>query len=205
MHMTPTDYEYDAPERPMAEEFAPDPRASQRVAAAKRARPEQPDEAPAAPTRDPRQLLLGIGALIFVVLMVAAGIWQMATRPPAPLAVTPAPTAAAERVFSAPAQASPAPPQATEAPIPTLTPAAPVLVAPDAPPMTGQGMTLAAPAPVVEVSPADQYIQNVGAQAPHSPRGDGQAGPNGGDWVAVPTAPPAMLDVIGAQAPHKVR
>lgn len=69
--------------------------------------------------------------------------------------------------------------------------------------MTGQGLTLAEDAPAVE-APADQYIQNVGAQAPHSPRG-GVTGPCDGTCAAVPTITSQQAEVIGQQAPHKVR
>lgn len=74
--------------------------------------------------------------------------------------------------------------------------------APDLTPAAPQGRGLS-DAPAVPVAPS--YLENVGAQAPHSPRGDGQAGPSGGEWVAVPTVNPVQADVIRLQAPHKVR
>lgn len=121
--------------------------------------------------------------------------------------IAPQPTDAMERAFLAPPTIAPEAPRATEAPdltiIPSATPA-PLSVAPVQPPMTGQGMTIAQDQPA-EVAPADQYIQNVGAQAAHSPRGDGQAGPAGGDYVIVPTITSQQAEIIGQQAPHKVR
>jgi len=73
------------------EEFAPDPRASQRVAAAKRAR--QPSDvapaAPAAPTRDWRQLLLAAIGALSIAGVIALAIFQPGNGGPKPLAVTP--------------------------------------------------------------------------------------------------------------------
>lgn len=86
-----------------------------------------------------------------------------------------------------------------------LEPRAPIYVAA---PQTGQGMTLDQDSTVnaaeTTATPAPSYIDTVGAQAPHSPRG-GLCGPTGGDCAPVPTAAPDMLVVIGQQAPHKIR
>lgn len=70
---------------------------------------------------------------------------------------------------------------------------------------SGPSKVNAAEMPATPVSePAPSYIDHVGAQSPHSPRG-GLCGPTGGDCAPVPTAAPDMLVVIGQQAPHKVR
>lgn len=233
--------------RPVADDYPTRPNASQVVAAAKR---QQPSTTPG-----PRQLLLGVAALAFVVAMVIAGIWQMTRSAPAPLAVpTPAPVQASPAPFSAPPLVEPTQEPTTRqidayaapgglvlgpievdremravahhgagwvqanvegsglvwlraADVPTLGLVGPDLAAPV--PQTGrglgQGSSEATPEP--PAAPANQqYLNNVGAQTPHCIRTcDGKLGPNGGDWVAVPTLTSQQLEVIGAQAPHKVR
>lgn len=198
---------------------APDPRASQRVAAQKRAAHDIPEPIAPLAKRTRSAVPFGIGAALLIALMIGAASYQLAQLGSAtPLAVTPGPSTQA--FLSTPAQAfgsdlkispqaSPAPtsaPQPTDAP--RFTPA------PVQPAQSGRGLTVdnsagaevATPTPEPPAEPS--YIDNVGAQAPHSPRGDGQPGPNGaaeGDWALVPTVAPAMLEVIGNQVPHKVR
>jgi hypothetical protein len=186
-------------------DFAPRARASQEVAAAKRARPTH-DTEPIQPlvSRSNRHTVpLGVGALVLIALMIGMSTWQLSRTPAKPLQLQP--TDAPAKSLVAPPTRAPAPTsEATATAAPTSTPAPT-----QAPPM-GQGLTVDQaeatptdlPAPTVEPS----YIEFVGQQAPHCIRScDGQPGPNGGDWVAVPTVAPAMLEVIGQQAPHKVR
>jgi hypothetical protein len=76
---------------------APRPRASQAVAAAKRAqRLDDPEPlTPVVPAR--RYVPFGVGALLLIVLMIGAASYQLAQLPSAkPLQITPVPTAAAQ-------------------------------------------------------------------------------------------------------------
>lgn len=182
-------------------DYDPRPDASKQVAAAKRAR-QQPDQdeqpARARVTLTPRQLqvILGIGAVLFVGALALMGSWS---RPLPPAAPTTQPTEEL-RALSAPPTPRPAP---TSAPQPTIAPTAipaPVAPALAVPAQSGRGL---GQAPPVEQQPT--YLEVVAAQAPHSPRGDGQRGPSGGDWVAVPPISEAQAEVIRQQAPHKVR
>lgn len=96
--------------------YAPDPRASQRVAAQKRQRPAH-DTEPITPiaARSRSALPFGIGALIVVLLMIGMASYGLARLPSAvPLAITPVPTDAPAFLAAAP-EASPAPPLAPTA------------------------------------------------------------------------------------------
>jgi len=98
-------YDYEAPEPAYEELSRPNPRASQRVAAAKRAR--QPsDDAPAAPTRDPRHLLLAAIGALSIAGVIALAIFQPGNGGPKPLAVTPQARTLATDVPSIPSQHS---------------------------------------------------------------------------------------------------
>lgn len=187
--------------------YAPRPRASQAVAAAHRAAADAPD--PIAPATRPA-LPFGIGAAILIVLMIGMATWQLSVGTARPLAIPPAATT--RSAFSAPPTAAPAP---TAAPPPTAAPTAPPVPTegPQNAPQTGRGMTFA-PTAAPEAAPAAEppaaapsYLDNVGAQAPHSPRG-GLCGPASGDCA--PGVPYGLensqyIANVGAQAPHKVR
>jgi hypothetical protein len=191
--------EYETPA--IADEYAPRPKASQIAAAAHRAGDTEP-LTPIAPAPASR-LPLAIGAVVLVLAMLAMATWQL-SRPMQPMAIQPAAVP-----IAAPTSA-PAPTAApTSAPAPTAAPtSAPAPTTAQAEPPAGRG--LASPPAPTDPPPADpsnQYIANVGAQAPHSPRG-GLCGPTGGDCAP---GVPAGLDNsvyianVGAQAPHKVR
>lgn len=140
----------DAPAPTFAEEFAPDPRASRRVAAAQRAR-RALGPAPDAPAVVRQQPLVAIGAAAVILLMVAAASYHLGTgaRPLQLPAPTAAPTQASKHAHegpSAPFSATPAPTAAAQlAATPTAIPLAAPVVAPirhddPAPPQTGRGM-----------------------------------------------------------------
>jgi hypothetical protein len=184
--------DYEAPARPIDD--TPDPRASQRVAAQKRTWHEDPE-----PLAHPRQLapIALIAAALFLIGALTYGL----SRPHVPLRL--APTEAPAQTFKTDRQTSPAPTSAPIAPTAVILPTA----APE-PAQIGRGLTIemvvATPEP--PTAPEPSYIDQVGAQASHCVRTcDGQPGTSGGDWAAVPTAEPAMLEVIGRQVPHKVR
>lgn len=87
--------------------------------------------------------------------------------------------------------------------------AGPDLMPPTPVPQIGRGMTIyrpgATPTPPPAVAPS--YIENVGAQVRHSPRG-GLCGPTGGDCApGVPFGVDGSqyLANVGQQVPHKVR
>jgi hypothetical protein len=239
------------------EDFSVRPKASQYVAAAKRARATLEQDAPEGQPRstlttEQRRILLGIGAAFLVLVLLAMMTYQLNTSRPLQTAPTAAATEAAEpgasifsqqeeqpvaqeeraltfNVYDAPNGAIIGPVEQDR----MITPVAHYgpgwvqvdvqgsglvwLRAADAPGIAITGPDLqprpAAPAPDqtgrgMSNPPADaprSYVENVGAQAPHSPRGDGQAGPSGGEWVAVPTINPVQADNIRLQAPHKVR
>jgi hypothetical protein len=176
----------------------PRPRAPQDTAARKRARAEA-DPTPAT-TRSLPMLLFPIALVAFALLggMLMYGLSQ----PMRPLTI--APTAVPTQAFDS-ARVATFP--ATPAPRPTIAPTAlptPAELATAAPvTLTGRGLTI----DVVEPTAAPSYIDNVGAQAPHSPRG-GLCGPTGGDCAP---GVPAGIDNnqyianVGAQAPHRVR
>jgi len=200
--MNPTDYEYEKPEVPYEEISKPRPRASQEVAKAKRDR--RTDDAPTvAMPRDVAQMLPVAVAVVLIGAVIVALTYSVTRPAPMPLAI---PTEAPARTPSAPPTTLPAP---TSAPIPTIAPTdPPVPTEAVLAPMTGRGNGPEVAAPVVEPpapAAAPSYVENVGAQAPHSPRGDGKPGPSGGDWVAVPTISAEQAAIIGAQKPHKVR
>lgn len=109
--------------------YAPRPKASQTVAAAKRQRREH-NTAPATPAapapREARQYLpFSIGALIIIVLMVLMAAYQLARGTAQPLAIPPSPAAAAIVAVST-ATLAPTPP-------PTIAPATHVVFAYAAP------------------------------------------------------------------------
>jgi hypothetical protein len=195
--MNITDYEPTA----TAIDDTPRPKASQAVAAAKRAAPH--DEAPAPSANSPRinhQLLMGIAGVLSVIGVLALIVLQPRALRPIQLQ----PTAAPAQVFRSVPTAAPAP---TSAPIPTIPPTftpVPTEVVPAAPvqpPMTGRGLTIDSAPSAAEPPAEPSYSDTVGAQAPHCIRTCG----DGSYAVAVPPAPPEMLQVIGQQAPHKVR
>jgi len=142
--------EYDPP--PPAFDNAPDPRASQRVAAQHRQRATAETEAPAAA---PPRLPFAIGAAIVVLLTMAAITWQLGQPPARPLVTpTPVPTDVPARAFDLPHQATSTPFSA----LPTAkaidvvpTPTAPLLAPPEPPPQTGQGLA-------VDHAPAAEWI-----------------------------------------------
>jgi hypothetical protein len=190
------DYETPA----IADEYAPRPKASQIAAAARRAGDIEP-LTPIATVRNPapaNYLPIAAGAIVLGLAMIGMITWQL-SRPMRPLAIeptsAPAPTAAPT--------STPAPTAApTSTPAPT---AAPTSTPAPAPAPVGRGMP-ADQVPADQV-PAGDYIANVGAQAPHSPRG-GLCGPTGGDCA--PGVPYGLdnsqyIANVGAQAPHKVR
>lgn len=182
--------------------FEPRPDASKLAAAKHRERPTKPP-AQAAPNR------LLAGAVAAVLLAALAIIASQGVSQPRPLAATPAPTA------DQPTPARPTtPPAAPTARVATIAPSStPVLnpapVAAPVVPQTGRGLGMPPTAPLTPDPPvAPTYLEVVAAQAPHSPRGNGQPGPSGagsGDWAIVPTLAPEQLQVVQQQKPHKVR
>lgn len=194
-------------------DHTPRPKASQTVAAAKRAaQPADPDELPLtiapAPLTRQHWLLASLGVLAVVgVLGLAVSQLSMPARP---LQVTPAPTMAAT---DAPAQVVDTAPTPAPAPTtaPTVTIALTATTVPTEAPPVGRGLTLEQEQPTdpppPEPTAAPSYLDNVGAQAPHSPRG-GLCGPTSGDCApGVPAGIDNNLYIanVGAQAPHKVR
>lgn len=102
--------DYDYP----TDEYAPDPRASQRVAAQKRAQRPGTDDPITPIARSRSALPFGIGALIVVLLMIGMASYGLARLPSAvPLAITPAATEEAWVLETAPTT----PPAPTPAPI----------------------------------------------------------------------------------------
>lgn len=101
--------------------YAPDPRASQRVAAQKRQRPAH-DTEPIVPIALPSRryaVPFGIGALVLIALMIVAASYQLSQLPSArPLQVTPGPSTAA---FLAAPSSAPAPTPAATAAIRTIS------------------------------------------------------------------------------------
>lgn len=186
-----TDYEPTA--HPIDDKMRPN--ASQAAAAAHRARETETEEKASAPSRLP----FAIGALVVALLTMAAISWHLAQPPARPLQM--APTDVSARAFGTDPKvshtASPAPstaPTATEAP--TFTPV------PTAAPPVGRGLGIVQE--VTAAPPEPSYISNVGAQAPHTPRG-GVTGPCDGACAIVPTISAEQAVIIGRQAPHKVR
>lgn len=182
-----------------ADSYAPRPKASQAVAAAKRA--QQHDAPSVPPSSTPHAVPLGIGALVIIALMIGMASYQLSRSGPRPLALTPQPTTgaptAAPAVFAAPPTAAPVP---TSAPLPTIAPS-PAATQPAQPAQIGRGPGVPPAAPTA----APAYLEVVAAQAPHSPRGDGQPGPSGGEWVAVQPISEAQGEIIRQQVPHTVR
>lgn len=193
--------------------YAPDPRASQRVAAQKRRRTD--DDQSSVTTVRP---YLPIGLLAVAALLIGSLSYGLSRQAPRPLQIG---STAPARAFGIDPKlgdvASPALRTATEAPRPptfTPMPTAPFVAAPEIEPQTGRGLTIdtiidatATPAPAPEPPPAPSYIDNVGAQAEHSPRG-GLCGPTGGDCApGVPFGVDGSqyIQNVGQQAPHKVR
>ena len=106
-------HDYDYPDA-----YAPDPRASQRVAAQQRAQPGRPthDTEPIAPLKlnARRYVPFGIGALVLIVLMIGAASYQLGRLPTAtPLAITPGPSTAAFLAAPTPSPAATTAPTAT--------------------------------------------------------------------------------------------
>lgn len=131
--------------------YAPRPKASQRVAAQKRAR--QSDTEPEAPATRGIPLapiaLVAAGALLVGVL--SYGLGQSTARP-----LQLAPTDIPARAFvPAPSVAPPAPTTATEPTIPPTFPPAPVVVPPEPPPQTGRGLPYTEPTPAPPVAPPE--------------------------------------------------
>jgi hypothetical protein len=94
-----------------ADPYTPRPKASQAVAAARRALGPAPD-APVVRGTPVRQYLpFGIGALVLIVLMIAAASWQLSRMPAKPLQL--APTDAPARALAAPPTTAPAPTSAS--------------------------------------------------------------------------------------------
>jgi hypothetical protein len=111
---------------PAADPYAPDPRASQRVAAQHRAAAVAPgrpthDTEPIVPlTRRTRYAVpFGIGALMLIMLMIGAASYQLASLPAAkPLQIE---TASAQAFANQPQEGPSAPTSATEAPIAAIS------------------------------------------------------------------------------------
>lgn len=190
--------------------FEPRKGASKLAAAQHRERETEPQTTVAVRRPTPSPVLAAAIALLIVAGLIVAS-YQLSGGRPKALAVTPQPTVEAPtelaHTFSAPPTAAPAPrtaPIATIAPTrPPVPVAAPVAV--PVAPMTGRGLGVIEPAPVVEAAPPT-YIEVVSLQAPHCVRDcDGQPGPAGGDYVIVPTLAPEQLRVVAEQAEHKVR
>lgn len=168
----------------------PRPDASQRVAAKRRARPAQ-----AAPATPPIPWMpIGVVGCIVVLAIIFTRLPSVPT--PRPLATSApaarsAPTSTPVRVE--PTQEPTAPPIATETPAQAV----------QEPPQIGRGLTIDDAAS----SAAPTYLDNVAAQAAHSPRG-GYCGPTGGDCapgVPVGVDSSQYLANVAKQAPHAVR
>lgn len=89
--------EYESPPQDFAEEYAPDPRASQNLSARKRAAaPGRPshDTEPIRPLRTIPYLPIGVGVILVVAAIVATSS-QFGRAPATPLAITPGPSTAA--------------------------------------------------------------------------------------------------------------
>lgn len=153
------------------EGFEPRPRASQTVAAAKRARPTH-DTEPIEPLDRPSRAPLAAGAIAIIVLMLGMASYQLAQAPARPLQL--APTRAPAQVFAAPPTTPTTPPAATTAPTATIAPTArPV---PTQPPPMGKGLTLVeqpavptdppAPPPAEPPPVLDIVVQDNGQGAP---------------------------------------
>lgn len=101
--------EYENPD----DRYAPRARASQEVAAAKRAQHHdaEPITPLVLPARTRQYVPFGIGALVLILLMVGAASYQLGHMPTTPLAITPGPSTAAFLAAPSPEapQASPAP------------------------------------------------------------------------------------------------
>lgn len=197
--------EYTAP--PPSADYTPRPNASQEVARAKRARGDSEPSATAKVREVPRQWVVAalFGGFSLFVLALS---WQL-SQPARPLALTPVPTQApTESASSLSVKRAQEGPQetisATIAPSRVIISAPPAEAVPAAP-QTGRGLgAVATPEPPPA---APSYIENVGAQVRHSPRG-GLCGPTGGDCA--PGVPYGLdnsqyIANVGAQAPHKVR
>lgn len=207
---------YTAPAR---QDFDVRPNASQIAAAAKRARATLEADAPPTPrpAATKEQLLLAVAAAVVIVLSLIGMTYQLAGAPkpiatpqPTPRATEPAPAVGPGelRVLSAPPTAAPATPAPTATPQPTEQPTAAPVPAQMAQmaqmAQTGRGLGEQGAEPASEAQLT--YLEVVAEQAPHCVRScDGQPGPSGGDWVAVPTINVVQADVIRLQAPHKVR
>ena len=177
--------DYESPA--IADASAPRRNASQLAAAKHRDRITEP-LTPLAPVRNPipaNYLPLAIGALVLVLAMIGMVTWQL-SHPLRPMAIQTAPTAA-------PTYAPTAAPTYAPTAAPTYAPTAAPTYAPTAAP--------AAPA----AAPAEHL--------PEQPVGRGLTladTPEPADTpelaaVFVPTAEPAMLEIIGAQAEHSPR
>jgi len=96
--------------------YAPRPKASQTVAAAKRATQSHDSTAPITPIIQRRRFAIpfGIGAAVLITLMIAAASYQLARLPGRPLAITPA------HAFNHAQEATSAPISAPMATIPTV-------------------------------------------------------------------------------------
>jgi hypothetical protein len=207
-------------EDPATDPYAPDPRASQKLAAKKRAAAATPgrpthETEPITPLQLSRRYVpFGVGAAVLILLMIGMASWQLGHTPAKPLQIETAPPTASGSgvaVFAAPTST----PVLTQ--IPRATPIAPQNGAGEATgaseegSQTGRGMTVdlvaATLTPEPPAEPTPSYIDNVGAQAPHSPRG-GLCGPTGGDCA--PAVPYGIdnsqyIANVGEQVPHKVR
>ena len=115
------------------------------------------------------------------------------------------PTSAPASVFTPPTPVPTRVPTLEPTIAPTAAPAPTPPPAVEPPPQTGQGLTLMQDVVLPEAAPS--YVENVGAQAEHSPRG-GLCGPTGGDCApGVPFGIDSSQYIanVGAQSPHKVR
>lgn len=128
-------------------DFTPRPKASQAVAAAKRAtqQHDEPESEPRRPARIPQRdyRLPALAAGLIVLAMLGMASWQLGRTPAKPLQLQS--TDSPARVLVAPATRSPAP---TSAPIATHAPTS-TAVPTEAPPV-GQGLTLD---PIVPTDP----------------------------------------------------
>jgi hypothetical protein len=189
------------------EGFEPRPKASQAVAAQKRARQTADQPSNDAPIR-PQHLPLATCAGVIILAMIGMASYQLVSGPTA--LQLPASTQAPAQVFERAPTALQEAPSATIAPEPTSAIPPPATAAPvEPPPQTGQGMTVDVwiPEPTPAPPPAPSYVENVGQQAKHSPRG-GLCGPTGGDCA--PGVPFGIdnsqyIQNVGTQKPHKVR
>ncbi len=191
--------DYTAPPR---QDFDARPNASQVVAAQHRER--ESDDTPTVRIDDRRYVAAASAGLVIVAFVVLATI-QLSGQP-RPLQARPTVEATASAPQNA-LSASQGRATALPTPIPTLAPtAAPTAFS--APPQIGRGLSVVEPietqhsASVLEAAPT--YLEVVGQQAQHTPRG-GVTGPCEGACAIVPTAAPAQLRIVGAQAPHRVR